>query len=214
MSIRILIVDDHSVVREGLRMFLGRDPELHIVGEAASGIEAIEKARHLRPDIVLMDLLLPGMNGIAATAEIRRELPETGVLILTSSQDHASVIACMRAGAIGYMIKDAQGAELRTAIKSAAAGKVQLSSQAAAVIMHELCAPAYSDALTGRETDVLILLAQGHSNKEIARVLLIAEHTVKTHIRHILSKLSAKSRTQAILTAIRLGLVSRELVAS
>lgn len=208
MAIRVLIVDDHSVVREGLRMFLRRDPELKVVDEAADGAEAVEKARQLRPDIVLMDLLLPVMDGIVATSTIRRELPETEVLVLTSMLDSASVAGAIRAGAIGYLLKDAQASELRAAIKAAAAGQVQLSPQASAYLLRELRTTEHPEPLTERESDVLRLLAQGCSNKEIANALHIVEDTVKTHVRHILTKLGVQSRTQAILAAMRLGLVS------
>src|SRR5215831_6097085 len=129
MAIRMLIVDDHSIVREGLCMLLARDPDLEVVGEAADGVEAIRQARHLRPDVVVMDLLMPVLDGIAATRAIRNELPEIEVLALTSVLENTSVIEAIRAGAIGYLFKDAHVAELRTAIKSAATGQVHLSPQ-------------------------------------------------------------------------------------
>ena len=208
MAIRVLIVDDHSVVREGLRMFLVRDPDLEVVGEAADGAEALEQARHLRPDVVVMDLLMPVMDGIAATRAIRRELPETEVLALTSVLESASVVDAIRAGAIGYLLKDTQAAELRKAIKAAAAGQVQLSPQASAHLLGAIRTPELPEPLTPREMDVLRLLAQGQSNKEIARALDLVEETVKSHVRHILAKLGVQSRTQAVLAAIRLGIVS------
>ena len=208
MAIRVLIVDDHSVVREGLRMFLERDPDLEVVGEAADGAEALEQARQIRPDVVIMDLLMPVMDGIAATQAIRRELPETEVLALTSVLENVSVVEAIRAGAIGYLLKDTQASELRTAIKAAAAGQVQLSSQASAYLLGAIRTPKLPEPLTPREMDVLRLLAQGQSNKEIARALHLVEETVKSHVRHILAKLSVQSRTQAVLAAIRLGIVS------
>ncbi len=210
MVIRVLIADDHSVVREGLRMFLRRDPELAVVGEAADGAEAVILARQLRPDVVLMDLLMPVMDGIAATSAIRDELPETEVIALTSVLESDSVVGAVKAGAIGYLLKDTQASELRSAIKAAAAGRVQLSPQASAYLMHAVRAPEPPEMLTERETDVLRLLAQGQSNKEIAHHLSIVEDTVKTHVRHILAKLGVQSRTQATLCAMRLGLVSAE----
>jgi two-component system, NarL family, response regulator LiaR len=210
MAIRVLIVDDHSVVREGLRMFLVRDPNLELVGEAADGVEALEQARQLRPDVVIMDLLMPVMDGIAATRAIRRELPETEVLALTSVLGSASVIEAIRAGAIGYLLKDTQASELRRAIKAAAAGQVQLSPQASAYLLDAVRTPELPEPLTSREMDVLRLLAQGQSNKEIARTLHLVEETVKTHVRHILSKLGVQSRTQAVLAAMRLGIVSTQ----
>jgi NarL family two-component system response regulator LiaR len=208
MVIGVLIADDHAVVREGLRMFLGRDPELAVVGEAADGAEAIELARQLRPEVVLMDLLMPVMDGIAAIATIRTEMPETEVIALTSVLESTAVVGAMKAGAIGYLLKDTQAPELRRAIKAAAAGQVQLSAQASAYLMRELRTPEMIEALTEREMDVLHLLVQGSSNKEVARALQIAEDTVKVHVKHILAKLGVQSRTQAVLYALRLGLVS------
>jgi two-component system, NarL family, response regulator LiaR len=206
--IRVLIADDHSIVREGLRMFLGRDPELTLVGEAADGAEALSLARELRPDVVLMDLLMPVMDGITATAAIRSELPETEVIALTSVLESATVIGAVKAGAIGYLLKDTQAHELHKAIKAAAAGQVQLSPQASAYLMREVRMPEMKETLTVREKEVLHLLAQGRSNKEIARDLQVVEDTVKVHVKHILTKLGVQSRTQAVLCAIRLGLVS------
>ncbi|QBD83050.1 response regulator transcription factor [Ktedonosporobacter rubrisoli] len=210
MTIRVLIVDDHSVVREGLRVFLGRDPALEVVDEAANGPEAIEKARLWRPDIVLMDLLIPIMDGIETTTIIRHELPETQVVVLTNVLDSTSVTNAIRAGAIGYMLKNVQATELHTAIKAAAAGQMHLSPQASTYLLREVRDAESVCSLTERETNVLNLLAQGCSNKEIAQVLHIAEDTVKTHIRHILAKLGVQSRTQATLAAMRLGLVAQQ----
>jgi DNA-binding NarL/FixJ family response regulator len=188
-------------------MFLGRDLELEIVDEAADGAEAIEKARYWRPDVVLMDLLIPVIDGISAISIIRRESPETEVIALTSVLDSASVAGSIRAGAIGYLLKDAQANELRKAIKAAAAGQVQLSPQASSYLLREMQEPEKPAALTERETQVLSLLTRGKSNKEIANALRIAEDTVKSHVRHILSKLGVQSRTQAVILAIRQGLV-------
>ena len=207
MVIRVLIVDDHSIVREGLHMLLARDPDLEVVGEAADGAEAIRLARHLRPDVVVMDLLMPVLDGFAATRTIRDELPKTEVIALTSVLENASVVEAIRAGAIGYLHKNAHMAELRTAIKSAATGQVHLSPQASPFFLDIVRRPESPDHLTPREMDVLRLLAQGHSNKEIARALFLAEETVKFHMRHILAKLGVQSRAQAILATIRLGMV-------
>ena len=212
MPIRILIADDHGVVRQGLRMFLTLDPELEVVGEAADGAEAVRVARELRPDVVLMDLLMPQMDGIAATAAVRQEVPETEVLALTSVLEDASVVGAIRAGAIGYLLKDTHADELCRAIKAAAAGQVQLSPQAAARLMREVRAPDSPEALTERETEVLRLLARGQANKEIARDLQIGEQTVKTHVSNILAKLGVQSRTQAALYAARIGLVPADQV--
>ncbi len=208
MTIRIVIADDHSVVRRGLQMFLELDPELVVVGEAADGAEAVHLARLLLPDIVLMDLLMPVMDGITATAMIRRELPDTEVLALTSVLEDASVVGAVRAGAIGYLLKDTQADALCQAIKAAAAGQIQLTPQAAARLMQVVSTPESPEALTERETEVLRLLAQGESNKQIAHSLHIAEKTVKVHVSNILGKLGVQSRTQATLYAIRVGLVS------
>jgi len=209
MTVRILIADDHSVVRQGLRMFLGADPEFEVVGEARDGAEALNLTRQLRPAVVLMDLLMPVMDGIAATAAIRREMPDVEVIALTSVLEDRSVIEAVRAGAIGYLLKDTEAPELRRAIKAAAAGQVQLSPKAAERLLHNVVTvPDPRPSLTEREVDVLRLLAQGLSNKEIAHRLHIGEQTVKTHVGRILSKLGVSSRTQAALYAVQIGLVS------
>lgn len=208
MTIRILVADDHTVVRQGLRMFLGLDPEFEIVGEAGDGAEALALARQFRPDVVLMDLLMPVMDGIEATGIIRRELPDTEIIALTSVLEDASVVGAVRAGAIGYLLKDAQADELCRAIRAAAAGQVQLSPKAAERLMREVRAPESPEVLTQRETEVLRLLAQGQANKEIGRTLNISEKTVKTHVSSILAKLDVPSRTQAALYAARIGMVS------
>ena len=207
MAIRILIVDDHSVVRQGLRMFLALDQELEVVGEASNGAEALRLARELKPDVVLMDLLMPVMDGITATAAIRQALPDTEVVALTSVLEDEKAVGAVRAGAIGYLLKDTEADELRRAIKAAAAGQVQLAPQAAARLLREVRAPESPETLTERETEVLRLLAQGWANKEIARYLTIGEKTVKTHVSNILAKLGVPSRTQAALYAVRIGLV-------
>ncbi|MCK9517832.1 MAG: response regulator transcription factor [Dehalococcoidia bacterium] len=207
MTIRILLVDDHSVVRQGLKMFLGLDPELEVIGEATNGEEALRMAHELRPDVVLMDLLMPVMDGITAIGLIRKELPDVECIALTSVLEDQSVVGAVRAGAIGYLLKDTQDEELRRAIKAAAQGQVQLSPQAAARLMREMRQPDAPEPLTDREQEVLVLLARGRANKEIARDLQIGEKTVKTHVSNILSKLGVQSRTQAALYAVRQGMV-------
>lgn len=207
MSVRVLIADDHSVVRQGLHMFLALDPDIDIVGEACNGVQAVALAHDLRPDVVLMDLLMPEMDGIEATTRIRAELPDTEVIALTSVLEDSSVVSAIRAGAIGYLLKDTEADALVQAIKAAAEGQVQLSPQAAARLMREVRVPHSPEELTEREVDVLRLLAQGKSNKEIAYALSIGEKTVKTHVSNILSKLNVSSRTQAALHAVRIGLV-------
>jgi len=204
-----MIADDHAVVRQGLRMFLALDPTLEIIGEASNGKEALEAARQLKPDVILMDLLMPVMDGIEATAAIKRELPDTEVIALTSVLEDASVIGAIRAGALGYLLKDTKAEELIQAIKAASEGQVQLSPQAAARLMREVRAPESPETLTDRETEVLRLLAQGRSNKEVAHQLTIGEKTVKTHVSSILAKLNVSSRTQAALYAVRIGLVDK-----
>jgi DNA-binding NarL/FixJ family response regulator len=208
MTIRILLVDDHSVVRQGLRMFLSLDPDLEVIGEAENGAEAVKLTAELKPDVVLMDLLMPVMDGITAIGEIRRDTPDTEVIALTSVLEDASVVGAVKAGAIGYLLKDTQSDELRRAIKAAAAGQVQLSPQAAARLMREVRAPESPESLTERETEVLRLLAHGLANKEIARQLSIGEKTVKTHVSNVLLKLNVRSRTQAALYAAQIGLTS------
>jgi two-component system, NarL family, response regulator LiaR len=208
MAIRLLIADDHSVVRQGLRMFLSLDDDIEVVGEAADGRETVELARQLQPDVVLMDLLMPVMDGITATATIRKELPQVEVIALTSVLEDASVVGAVKAGAIGYLLKDTGADELRRAIRAAAAGKVQLSPAAAERLVREVRAPDSPEALTPRETDVLTLLAGGKANKEIAVELGLAQQTVKSYVSHILDKLGVQSRTQAALYAVRIGLVA------
>ncbi len=210
MTIRVLITDDHKVVRRGLRGFLELDPELEVVGEASNGEEAVELARSLKPDVVLMDLLMPEMDGIEATGEIRRELPEVEVVALTSVLEDASVTGAIRAGAIGYLLKTTDADELCEAIRAAAAGKVQLAPEAAARLMREVRVPESTEALTERETEVLKLIARGKTNNQIAHELFIGEATVKSHVHSILSKLNVSSRTQAALYAVRVGLVPED----
>ena len=191
-------------------MFLGLDPELEIVGQAANGAEAITLAHRLRPDVVLMDLLMPVMDGITATGLIRRELPEVEVVALTSVLEDEKVIGAIRAGAIGYLLKDTEVDELRRAIKAAAAGQVQLSPQVVERLLHEVKEPEEPARLGDHEEEVLRLLARGRSNDEIARVLQVQEKTVKSLIGDILAKLGVPSRTQAALYAVRTGLVTLE----
>ena len=209
MAIRILIADDHSVVRQGLRMFLGVGTDFEVVGEATNGEEAVRLAKELSPDVVLMDLLMPVMDGITAIGKIRAESPDVEVVALTSVLEDASVVGAVRAGAIGYLLKDTEANELRRAIRAAAAGQVQLAPEAATRLMNELRHPDQpAETLTERETDVLKLLAAGKANKEIALELKIGDRTVKTHVSSIMGKLGVQSRTQAALYAVRSGLVA------
>jgi two-component system, NarL family, response regulator LiaR len=210
MAIRVLITDDHGVVRQGLRMFLSLDPDIQVVGEAQDGQEALAMVRELKPDVVLMDLLMPVMDGLESTKAIRTELPEVEVIALTSVLEGASVTGAVRAGAIGYLLKDTDAEELHRAIRGAAEGRVQLAPEAAARLIREVRAPENPEALTDRETEVLRLLAHGQANKQIASELFVEEKTVKAHVSSILRKLGVHSRTQAALHAVRTGLVNAE----
>jgi NarL family two-component system response regulator LiaR len=207
MSVCILIADDHAVVRQGLRMFLETDTDFRVVGEAENGEEAVRLAGELQPDIVLMDLIMPVMDGIIATSRIRRQYPDVEVIALTSVLDDGSIFGAIRAGAIGYLLKDTKADKLIYAVKSAVAGQVQLSPQVAERLLREVDLPDIIEPLTDRESDVLRMLASGCSNKEIARDLNIGEKTVKTHVSSILSKLGVTSRTQAVVYALRTGLI-------
>lgn len=211
MPIRVLITDDHALVRQGVKLLLGQDPELEVVGEASNGREALEKAEQLRPQVVLMDLLMPEMDGLTAIPEMRARFPEIEVIALTSVLEDASVVQAVRSGAIGYLLKDTQALDLCRCIKAAAEGRVQLSPEAAARLVRELRpqtkAPEFE--LTERETDVLKLVAAGKSNQEIADALVIGESTVKTHVSRLLSKLGVKSRTQIAVHAWQCGLLPK-----
>ena len=198
MTIRIIIADDHSVVRQGLRMFLGLDPELEVVGEAVNGAEAVQKAEALQPDVVLMDLIMPVMSGLEATAEIRRRGLSTQVIVVTSVIEEAAVTAVIRAGAIGYLLKDTEADELRRAIKAAAAGRAQLSPAIAARLLAET-QNSDADTLTARENEVLRLAAAGLSDQEIALRLLVSEPVVHSHVAGIVEKLRLANQSQTLL---------------
>jgi len=208
MPVRVILVDDHTVMRQGVRMLLTLDPDIEVVGEASNGQEAVELAHRLAPDVVLMDLLMPVMDGLTAITAIRRDLPQTEIVALTSVLEDSVVTDVVRAGAIGYLLKDASGEDVIRAVKAAAAGQVHLSPQAAAKLIKDVRAPEQPQALTQREIEVIKLLARGYSNKEIAQTLQIGEKTVHSHVSAILGKLKVPSRTQAALYAIRTGLVS------
>jgi DNA-binding NarL/FixJ family response regulator len=208
MSIRVLIADDHSVVRQGLRMFLELEADIELVGEAANGVEAVDLARQFKPDVVLMDLLMPKMDGVSATETIRSELPDTQVVALTSVLEDQAIFDAIRVGAISYLLKETKSDKLCEAIRAAAAGEVRLSPQVAARLMREVSAPESPETLTDRETEVLRVLARGLSNTEIAEALFITEATVKTHVSNILAKLGLPSRTRAALYALKIGLIS------
>ena len=201
-----MIVDDHTLVRQGMRMLLSQDPELDVVGEASNGLEALAKCGELRPQVVLMDLLMPVMDGIAAIGEIKLKYPEVEIIALTSVLEDGSVVAAVRAGAIGYLLKDSQALGVCSAIKAASQGQVQLAPEAAARLMRELRPAPKAEVLTDREMEVMNCVARGLSNLDIAERLLIGEKTVKTHVSRILAKLGVKSRTQIAVHAWQNGI--------
>ncbi|MCO8270318.1 response regulator transcription factor [Actinoplanes sp. TRM 88003] len=203
-EIRVLIVDDHPAVRRGLRTFLELAPDLEVTGEAADGPTAIELVEQTAPDVVLLDMVLPGLDGVAVLRELARRNLRTKCLVVTSFTDRARLLPAVRAGARGYLSKDVDPQALVAAVRSVHAGHLLLEPDVAATL---LGAPAETPALTARERDVLALIAQGRSNREIARALVVAEKTVKTHVSSILMKLGLADRTQAALHAVRTGLV-------
>jgi DNA-binding NarL/FixJ family response regulator len=206
--IRVLIAEDHGVVRAGLMQLLINAPDMEVVGAASGGREAVELATSTRPDVVLMDLSMPDLDGVAATRAIRDTLPGARVVILTSFSDAPRILNALDAGAAGYLLKDSDPDELYRAIRAAARGESPLAPKAASVVIAARAdrSPRASD-LSERERDVLGLLAQGHPNKVIGRTLGIAEKTVKSHVTRILKALEASDRTQAALWAQRQGLV-------
>ncbi|MDE0528968.1 MAG: response regulator transcription factor [Truepera sp.] len=204
--IRVLLVDDHTVVRQGLRMVLSLEPGLEVVGEAADGREAVEQAAALGPQVVLMDLLMPVMTGVEATREIKTRHPDIEVVALTSVLEDRLVIDAVEAGAAGYLLKETGPERLFEAIRAASRGEVRLDPKAQKRLISEVRTPEMRESLTARETDTLRLLAKGLSNRDIAGELGIAEVTVKTHVSSILSKLNLQSRTQAALFALKEGL--------
>jgi two-component system, NarL family, response regulator LiaR len=210
--IRVLVVDDHFVVREGLRAFLELQDGIEVAGEAGDGEAAIREAQRLRPDVILMDLAMPGLDGVGAMQALRRVLPEGRVVVLTSFPDDDRLLPAIRAGAAGYLLKDGRPQELVRAIRAAHAGEALLDPAVAARLVASIAqAPgeAPPERLTPREREVLALIAQGYSNKRIARELAVSEKTVKTHVGHVLAKLGVSDRTQAALHAVGAGLLGR-----
>ncbi len=212
MGIRILIADDHHVVRRGLAFFLKTQKEIEIIGEAGNGREAVELARTLKPDLILMDLVMPEMDGIQATKMIKTEIPEIKIMMLTSFSDQDHVIPALEAGASGYQLKDIEPDELINCIKKIMSGENQLHPKATSHLLANLSNKESNernliDQLTKRELDVLREIARGKSNKEIASSLFITEKTVKTHVSNLLSKLELADRTQAALFAVKNHLV-------
>jgi DNA-binding NarL/FixJ family response regulator len=205
-AIRVLLVDDHAVVREGLRTYLELQEDLEVVGEAADGAEAVRAAQALRPDVVLMDLVMPVLDGVGAMRELRQVQPATRVIVLTSFTDEAKLLPAIQAGAAGYLLKNVQPQELHRAIRAAHAGEALLDPAVAARLVEAIAQPAGAAAperLTPREREVLALIGRGLSNKRIALELGVAEKTVKTHVGHVLAKLGVADRTQAALYAVR-----------
>jgi len=215
--IRVLLVDDHAMVRRGMRDFLELHDDIEIVGEAADGGEAIEQASALKPDIVIMDLMMPGIDGIEATTRIRAAQPSVEIIALTSFVEEARVLAAIEAGAAGFLLKDAEADELAAAIRAAAAGEVHLDPAIAGIVARRMRSGAANGSntgseadgiasLTARERDVLACVARGLPNRAIAEALGITERTARTHVSNILAKLGLSSRTQAALLAVQHGL--------
>jgi two-component system, NarL family, response regulator LiaR len=217
-NIRIVIVDDHAVVRQGLKAFLATEGDVEVVAEGANGREGVAMVERHQPDVVLMDLVMPELDGIGATTTIKERWPEIEVVAMTSFIEDEKVFGVMRAGATGYVLKDADPEEVLQAIRSAVAGEVHLDARVARRLMQELHPsrankpPSLQEALSEREIEVLKLVARGYSNHRIAEELIISPKTAKTHVSNILSKLALTSRTQAAVFALREGLVSSEEV--
>jgi len=210
--IRVLIVDDHAVVREGLRTFLELQDGIEVVGEAADGARAVELAGPLAPDVVLMDLAMPGVDGVRAMRALRSSAPWARVVVLTSFLDEERLMGALQAGAAGYLLKDVEPAELARAVRAAHAGEAMIDPTVAGRLLRTLSrhrepGTAVLERLTRRERQVLELIAAGRSNKRIAAELEIAEKTVKSHVGHVLAKLGVADRTQAALMAVRQGVV-------
>ena len=208
--IRVLIVDDHAVVREGLQAFLELQEGIEVAGQAADGEDAVEAAVRLRPDVILMDLVMPRLDGVAAMRSLRESVPDARVIVLTSFLDDDKLLPALRAGAAGYLLKNAEPREVARAVRAAHAGEALLDPVVAARLVETLAASGAEeplDRLTPREREVLVLIGRGLPNKRIARELELSEKTVKTHVGHVLAKLGVGDRTQAAVVAVRAGLV-------
>lgn len=209
-KIRVMIVDDHAVVREGQRALIETEPNMELVGEACDGLEAVELAKTTSPDVILMDLQMPRMNGIEAIKLIKEDNPESKILVLTSFAEDEQVFHSVKAGALGYLLKDASPEEIIRAIRTVNRGDSLMDSVIAKKLMNEIQRkselPLTKDPLSDRETEVLIAVAGGLSNQDIGEKLYISERTVRTHVSHILEKLQLANRTQATLYALKEGL--------
>jgi DNA-binding NarL/FixJ family response regulator len=208
-TIQVIIADDHPVVRTGLHGMLAGQPDIELVGEASSGEEAVRLVEQQRPDVVLMDLRMPGMDGVAATQEIVARCPGTEVLVLTTYDTDADILRAVQAGATGYLLKDTPRETLYRAIRAAARGETVLAPAVATRLVGQMRAPA-QESLSAREIEVLACVARGATNKEIARQLHISESTVKSHLIHIYGKLGVSDRTEAVTTALRRGILRLE----
>jgi NarL family two-component system response regulator LiaR len=217
-TIKVLVVDDHAIVRQGLRTFLELQPDMEVVGEGTNGIEAVDLARRMQPDIILLDLVMPEMDGIQATPQILKTCPNSRIIILTSFSEEDKVLPAIRSGAEGYLLKDIAPDELVQAVRDAYLGQVQLHPDVARKLMSAVAesapkarkTPDTPGGLTEREHDVLCLIAEGMNNRDIAEKLFISEKTVKTHVSNILGKLGVADRTQAAIYALQRGLSSDE----
>jgi len=216
-SIRVLIADDHAIVRDGVRALLALSEDITVVGEAANGQQAVELARSLGPDVILMDIAMPGLGGLEATIEIRKDNPQAKILVLTQYEDREYIRRFLKAGVSGYVLKKAAGAELTTAIRAVSRGGLVLDPDVAREAMREQVGAATSgqaadpyEALTDREKQVLKLVAEGHSNKEVAELLDISVKTAMSHREHIMQKLDLHSRTDLIKFAIQQGVIRIE----
>ena len=207
--IRLIVVDDHPVVRDGLRGMVASQPDLEVVGEAANGEEAVGLAEQLHPDVVLMDLRMPVLDGVAATERIRERLPEIRVLVLTTYDADADILRAVEAGATGYILKDAPREDLFRAIRLTAQGQSYLAPSVAMRLMNRV-RDHDEETMSPREVEVLSLVAKGASNKEIARQLRLSEATIKSHLLHIFAKLGVSDRTQAVTLALRRGIICLE----
>ncbi len=215
-NIRILIADDHAVVRRGLRALIDTEPNMEVVGEASDGVEAVDQARELQPDVILLDMVMPRKSGPEVIAEIKDQNPSVRILVLTSFAQDDQVFPAIKAGALGYLLKDSSPADLIQAIHNVHQGESSLHPSIARMLIAELSQPSSmppsADPLTDREVEVLKLVAQGLSNEDIARSLVISDRTVGKHVSNLLEKLHLANRTQAALYALREGLASLDAV--